>query len=63
MYQFKSKCLYIEDIHRLAYELLDECTTIQKLPDADAQRLNSIMTGVKLMADRVIDEIEKEEDK
>lgn len=58
---FKSKCLYIEDIHRIAYELLDDCTTIQKLPDADAQRLNSIMTGVKIMADRIIDEIEKEE--
>lgn len=59
-YTYKSKCLYIEDIQRIAYELMDECTTIEKLSDVDAQKLVAIMTGIKIMADRVIEEIEKE---
>lgn len=59
-YTYKSKCLYIEDIQRIAYELMDDCTTIEKLSDVDAQKLVAIMTGIKIMSDRIIDEIKKD---
>lgn len=59
-YTYKSKVLYIEDIQRIAYELMDDCTTIEKLSDVDAQKLVAIMTGIKIMSDRIIDEIKKD---
>lgn len=55
--RYDMKTFYIFDILEIEHELLDDCVTTQKMSDEDSQKMNAIIAGIKLMADKMIDEI------
>lgn len=61
-YDFSYKSFYVEDILRMAWELTDLCIPNGKASNEELQYLAAVQRGVRMMADRLIDEIEKKDE-
>jgi hypothetical protein len=61
-YSYSFKSFYIEDILRIAWELTDLCTPEGEWSGEELQYLAAVQRGVRMMADKLIDEIEKKDE-